>query len=399
LKVLVSALACEPGRGSENEVGFQAVRAAASRHDVWVLTLSPIVPLLEGALKGDPVSSRVHVKGMDFGVSGDQFDHLTMMGYQRLYNRWQHRVGALAVQLDREIGFDLVHHVTIASYWTRVGVAVVKKPLVWGPVGGGVSPPLRLMSALGPRGTAEDIARMLIRPLLARTPPVRRARRSAEVIFAQNRATMKKLDTSQRVVLMSNALAVNFDGFPKRGARNSEVLFVGRLVPWKGPLLALRMMRYINHPEAVLRFCGRGREWKRLEKLAHRWKLSDRVRFQDWIPRNQLLVQIARAGTLVHPSLHEEAGLCIAEALSLGTPVVCLDHGGPSELVEHWPDALSERIRPSSPDGTAREMAEAVDRFLYDPPPERDSPVTPTTSFGQRLLEAYEIAAAARHQA
>jgi glycosyltransferase involved in cell wall biosynthesis len=396
LKVLVSALACEPGRGSENEVGFQAVRAAASRHDVWVLTISPNVPLLEKALKGDPASSRVQIKGMDFGVSGEQFDHLTMIGYQRLYNRWQRLVGALAVQLDREVGFDLVHHVTIASYWTRVGVGVVKKPLVWGPVGGGVSPPLRLLSALGPRGIAEDIARMLLRPLLARTPSVRRARRSAEVIFAQNRATMKKLDSSPRVVLLSNALAVDLDGFPKLGPRNSEVLFVGRLVPWKGPLLALQMMRYLEHPEAVLRFCGRGREQKRLERLVHRWKLSDRVRFQDWIPRIRLLEQIARAGALVHPSLHEEAGLCIAEALSLGTPVVCLDHGGPSELVEHWPDALSERIRPRSPEEAARQMAEAVDRFLYDPPPERALPVTPTTSFSERLLEAYGVAAGAK---
>lgn len=368
------------------------MRAAASRHDVWVLTISPNVPLLEKALEGDPVSSRVHVKGMDFGVSGEQFDHLTMIGYQRLYNRWQRLIGALAIQLDREIGFDLVHHVTIASYWTRVGVAVVKKPLVWGPVGGGVSPPLRLLSALGPRGIAEDIARMLMRPLLARTPPVRKAQRAAEVIFAQNRATMKKLVSSRRVVLLSNALAVDLDGFPKLGPRNSEVLFVGRLVSWKGPLLALRMMRYVEHPEAVLRFCGRGREQKRLERLVDRWKLSDRVRFQDWIPRDRLLLQLARAGALVHPSLHEEAGLCIAEALSLGTPVVCLDHGGPSELVDHWPNALSGRIRPNSPEGAARQMAEAVDRFLYDPPPERVVPLAPKTSFRDRLLDAYEIA-------
>jgi glycosyltransferase involved in cell wall biosynthesis len=209
---------------------------------------------------------------------------------------------------------------------------------------------------------------------------------------------MRKLNSSRLVVLLSNALAVNLDAFPNLGPRNSEVLFVGRLVPWKGPLLALRMMRYVQHPDAVLRFCGRGREQKRLERLVSRWKLSDRVRFQDWTPRDRLLVQLARAGVLVHPSLHEEAGLCIAEALSLATPVVCLDHGGPSELVEHWPDVLSARIRPTNPEGAARQMAEAVDHFLYDPPPERVLPLTPTTSFGERLLEAYEIAVAPRNE-
>ena len=36
MKVLLSALACEPGKGSELEVGFQTMLAAASKHDVWV---------------------------------------------------------------------------------------------------------------------------------------------------------------------------------------------------------------------------------------------------------------------------------------------------------------------------------------------------------------------------
>ena len=42
-----------------------------------------------------------------------------------------------------------MHHVTLASYWTRTGVAAVEKPLVVGPVGGGVDPPLRLFPDAG----------------------------------------------------------------------------------------------------------------------------------------------------------------------------------------------------------------------------------------------------------
>ena len=53
------------------------------------------------------------------------------------------------------------------------------------------------------------------------------------------------------------------------------------------------------------------------------------MRFHDWVPRERLLPEIARAGALVHPSLHDDAPLSVAEALSLGTPVICLDHGSP----------------------------------------------------------------------
>ena len=49
MKILLSALACDPGKGSELEVGFRALLAAASRHEVWVLTNSAAVPTVRRA--------------------------------------------------------------------------------------------------------------------------------------------------------------------------------------------------------------------------------------------------------------------------------------------------------------------------------------------------------------
>ena len=77
----------------------------------------------------------------------------------RASDRWQEDAAVRALQLDRQIDFDVVHHVTPASYWTRAGVSVVKKPLIWGPIGGGVGPPMRLIPELGPRGMLEAVAR------------------------------------------------------------------------------------------------------------------------------------------------------------------------------------------------------------------------------------------------
>ena len=52
MKILMSALACEPGKGSELEVGFRAMLAAASRHEVWVLTNSATIPIVRRAIDG-----------------------------------------------------------------------------------------------------------------------------------------------------------------------------------------------------------------------------------------------------------------------------------------------------------------------------------------------------------
>jgi glycosyltransferase involved in cell wall biosynthesis len=392
VKLLLSALACEPGKGSEPEVGFRALLAAASRHEVWVLTASESLPPLERALRSDPSPERVHLIGIPFGLGAERVVHLNAVGYHWRYDRWQRLAAARASELDREVGFDVVHHVTLASYWTRAGVASLEKPLVWGPIGGGVDPPLRLATELGGRGLIEAAARVLGRPLIARLPQVRRTQRRAAVILAQNPGTGRRLRGTGTMTLLSNALSVEVED-DLRAKRTNDLLFVGRLLPWKAPMLALRALRHIRHNDAVLRFCGDGPEQPRLERAARRWGLSDRIRFEGWLGRDRVLSLLRTAGALIHPAIHEEAGLCIAEALTLGTPVVCLDHGGPPEVVGQWPGRPSALVTPKGVEGTAQSIAAAVDRFLAHAHAGPNGHGHPRTSFRDELLWCYEQAA------
>jgi glycosyltransferase involved in cell wall biosynthesis len=393
LKILLSALACEPGRGSEPEVGFRTMLAAASLHQVWVLTASESIAVIQQALLDDPRASRIHLEGIEFGVKTEHVIDLTAIGYHWRYDKWQRTAAARGLSLDRDIDFDVVHHVTLASYWTRAGVAVVRKPLVWGPIGGGVVPPMRLVQELGPRGMVEAAARMTGRPALAWLPPVKKTQRLAAVIFAQNPDTVRRLRGAGRMKLLSNALAVELDAAEFSEPRTADLLFIGRLVPWKAPILALRALRYVEHPEAVLRFFGDGPERARLKRAAVKWGLRERVSFEGWIPRRSLLPLLARAGALVHPALHDEAPMCVAEALTLGTPAVVLNHGGPPQIVGQW-DGPSALVSPEGPEATARRMASAIDRFLSDPPPLQDGPKKARTSYRAELLRSYEEAAA-----
>jgi glycosyltransferase involved in cell wall biosynthesis len=393
LKVLLSALACEPGKGSEPEVGFRTLLAAASQHEVWVLTTPESVRSITRALSKDTRASRIHLEAIGFDTGGKRFADLTALGFHLRYDRWQRQASDRALQLDRKVGFDVVHHVTLASYWTRAGVAVVDKPLVWGPIGGGVSPPLPLLTELGPRGILETLARVLGRPIIASLPPVRRTQRVATVTLVQNRSTASLLRPAGAIRLLPNAFAVDVDGVQHLRRRNADILFVGRLLPWKAPTLAIRALRYVRHPRAVLRFFGDGPEQARVERAIRRWALQDRVRFEGWVPRQELLTAVSGAGVLIHPALHDEAPLGIVEALSLGTPVVALNHGGPSEIIGQWDTTPGALVPPQGPKTTARSLAAAVDRFLFDPPPVREHSLRGMTSYKAEILRAYEVAA------
>jgi glycosyltransferase involved in cell wall biosynthesis len=117
------------------------------------------------------------------------------------------------------------------------------------------------------------------------------------------------------------------------GPRRSDILLAARLLPGKGGRLAVRALRYVRYPGAVLRIFGDGPDRRRITRAARRWGVADRVRFEGHVPREALLDEVATAGVFLHPAFHDEAGLAVAEALSLGTPVVCLDRGGPPELL------------------------------------------------------------------
>ena len=219
----MSALACEPGKGSELEVGFRALMAAASQHEVWLLTNSASILILRRAIEPYDWAHRVHLEGIYFDVDEELYTRLTAPGFHWYYDRWQRKAARRAVELERRIDFDVVHHVSLAANWTRAGVSAVDKPLVWGPVGGGVEPPFTLVSELGWDGVFDEVIRFLARRLLVHVGPARSTRQRAVVIFAQNQDTARLmgLDDS-RVRVLSNATSVDVRDIQPTGTRRND---------------------------------------------------------------------------------------------------------------------------------------------------------------------------------
>jgi glycosyltransferase involved in cell wall biosynthesis len=393
MKVLLSAYACAPDTGSEPEVGLRTVLAAARRHEVWVLTQPVMVDAVRRALVHHPLEDRIHLEAVQPSFPPHRPGLRGFAEFHWRHDQWQRRAAAHGVSLDRRIGFDVVHHVTLAAYWMRSGVATVNKPLVWGPVGGAVEPPWRLLGELGRRGLLEEATRTSVRWTVGLLTSTRVAD-TASVILVQNPATAHRIGARAKTSILSNAIAVDVGEDLSAGSRTRDIAFVGRLVPWKGGRLAVRTMHYVSTPGATLRIYGDGDERESIVKASQRWGVADRVSFEGQLPRRQLLTQIAQAGVVLHPALHEEAGIAVAETLAMGTPLVCLEHGGPPELVQQWRQSPSTTVIPRWPNATARALAAAVDHFLAQPPPVPVSPSAPRDCFEDRILDAYEQATA-----
>lgn len=336
MNVLVSAYACEPGLGSEPGAGWAFVRAAALHHDVWLLTRSNLASAIEPAREREP-ELKLHPVYLDLPPWVLRWKR-GLRGVHWYYPLWQLAAWWHARKLQGQVRFDLVHHVTFAADWMPAGVAWLRGvPLVWGPIGGTTGVPWALWRWLGWRGCFSEATRGLVtwsgRRLFGK--PV--ARRAALVV-AQNHDVAKAFRGRRPVVVEPNVAMDSPPPIaPRRRAPGAaaprRALFAGRLLAWKGIRLAVAALA---RPEAAgwsLDVFGVGPEARAVRRLARRLGVADRVVFHGARPRRDVLAAIAQADALLHPSMHDAASWVVAEALSLGCPVVCLDRGGPAVLV------------------------------------------------------------------
>lgn len=362
-KILLSAYACHPTEGSEPGVGWAFLLAALETADeVHVLTRNNNVEAVLSALTADQLQ-RCKVHGYDLGRQSQIWKKRVPWGAQAYYIAWQSAARRTVRELHREHGFDVAHHVTFASDWYPVAASSCEGlPLVWGPVGGATSVPREMYKYLGTRGRLFELLRLVIGKI-GRSLIGTQIARSASVMVASNQDVRNHYVSSGANIVVEPNAAISMQAFDddRLQVDSSVVIGVGRLVAWKGWALALDAIASLPDKSIRFRLIGDGPDRRRLEARATRLGIRDRVEFTGVIPRSEVFTELRSARALLFPSFHDTAGWSVAEALSVGCPVVCLDLGGPAEIVRR----SGGRIVPHRSPFLAEQLAIA----LSDPTP------------------------------
>lgn len=110
-----------------------------------------------------------------------------------------------------------------------------------------------------------------------------------------------------------------------------RLLILGRLVPQKGHIIALKALSQLKQTDWVLRIIGDGPELTTLRQLVTRLQLQKQVEF---LPATTAVAEAYRwADAVLVPSFWEGLGLVAMEAMAAGKPVIAADTGGLSELI------------------------------------------------------------------
>lgn len=369
LKVLMSAYACRPGMGSEPGVGWNVARAVAEHHNVWVLTRSDNRPMIAAAMAEAAIAG---LQIIDFDLPGVHWWKRGLASVHWHYYLWQIKAYLVAQQLHRQIGFDVVHHVTYVRYASPSFLALLPIPFVWGPVGGGELAPKTFWQDFPWRGKLYEMLRDGLRLLGEHDPFVRLTADRSGIAYATTADTADRLKQmgcpSVKIHSQVGISPEEVHHFVQHSQHNQEtvrLISIGRLLHWKGFHLGLKAFAQAQLPPPVEYWIvGQGVEETRLRLLATQLGIAAQVRFLPEIPRSQLFATLATSLALIHPSLHESGGFVCLEAMALGCPVVCLDLGGPAIQVTA---ETGMKIPAHTPQQVVSDLAEAMTRLVSDP--------------------------------
>jgi glycosyltransferase involved in cell wall biosynthesis len=131
-------------------------------------------------------------------------------------------------------------------------------------------------------------------------------------------------------------------------------LWVGRLVPYKRPLLVAEAFRDLPHP---LTMVGIGPQEKELRE-----RLAPNVELRGWVSREELAQLYGEAAGFLHVG-EEDFGMTMVESLAAGAPVIALNAGGARDIVR---DGIDGVLISSPTVASIRNAVEQVAREDWD---------------------------------
>ncbi|MDD7914970.1 hypothetical protein [Polaribacter ponticola] len=145
LKILISCYACSPKRGSEPGMGWSFVNGLSKSHEVHVI-------VEKEKWEKDILEQMVNTPNKNLKFYFIQKERNRFLrkiwppSYYWYYKIWQKDAYSLAKKLDKNENFDIVHQLNMVGYREPGYLWKIKKPFVWGPIGGTENVPWKLFS-------------------------------------------------------------------------------------------------------------------------------------------------------------------------------------------------------------------------------------------------------------
>ncbi|MCD8081174.1 MAG: glycosyltransferase [Bacteroides sp.] len=340
MKILLSAYACEPNKGSEPGVGWSWAIELSRHHEVWVLTRDNNEPTITDYVEKYPEYKNDNLHFVYVGLSKKlTFWKKGRRGMRLFYMMWQRKALKVAKEWHSKIHFDLVQHVTFVSYTQPTYMYKLGIPLIWGPVSGGENIPSEIKIEMTAKERLIEAVRKLSQTTALVTPSIRKTMKSARAILVATEETKAKIpekyQSKTRVVP-----AIGLEKMPdvQRIERNDgkvKIVMAGRLIYWKAFDIGLKAFLQVadKYPNAELHILGEGNRKPSLQKLAGKY-LNKQVYFDPPVQHDKIFEYYSQFDLFVNTTLRDSGCMTMMEAMSVRLPCIAIALGGPQCLLK-----------------------------------------------------------------
>lgn len=381
LRVLVSAYAFSPYRGSEHAVGWNVVTRLARHHDVTVLCgdvsarLGTRQELDRFARENSPIPGlTIHYVAPSKLITSIERLHAVpgfWAIYYLAYNLWQRRAYREAVMLHRQRPFHLAHQLNMIGYREPGYLWKLPIPFVWGPVGGAANEPLAFLPLFSWRGRFSVIARNAVNWLqknFGRRP--RKAARCAAKLWTVTGADHQMATRfwhahAEPMIETGTAGQPNAPIHARQKRGPLCLVWSGLHEPRKALPIVLQAIAGLASLDRVrLIILGEGLETAAWKRMAAQLGVSGLIEWTGRLPRDQALTRMLEGHVCVFPSVKEGTPHVVLESLSLGLPVICHDACGMGIAVT---DQCGIKVPLIAPSTSIAGFRQAIQRFLDEP--------------------------------
>ncbi len=373
LRVLLSAYQCGPGMGSVSQIGWEWYSRMTRYACVTLVTHVRNRDCLTAA--GAPLAGSEIVY-----IDTEWFAGPLYRLARRLFPNSEHAVFLLssadfyvydqvALRQLRKRGreWDVIHAVTPVSPLAATRLHRLGIPLIVGPWNGRLASPAGFPEVMkadsGWLYRVREIGRFLDWAF--------GCTRNAALILSATRSTDKSLPRRATVLRMLEN-GVDLDIFaagtwesPPSQTNPLQVIFVGRLLPFKGVAMLLKAAaRACSELPLHVSIVGDGPIRQELEGLTKRLGLADIVTFAGALPLAEVAVEMRKAHLFCLPSVRESGGAVILEAEASALPVLAVNYGGPAELVD---DEVGRLVSADGPEALIQGLADAFRDIVRNP--------------------------------
>lgn len=380
-KILLSAYACIPNYGSEEGTGW-TYASTLSQNGLVVHCLTK----KDGEAAIDPVLASgafpnlmMHYVTLPNWV--DAFCHKGLIGMYFHYIYWQWQAYQTARRLDRTQHFDLVQHVTYGSIQLGSFMYKLRKPLIFGPVGGGQRAPKALKRYFGAYWSREWMRDWVSTILEHTNPAFYKTVKQADRVVVTNLDTYalaRKLRPNRPIDHIWDAgLSHSFlpaattphDPGNTATTEPLKLLWVGRLLPRKALELTIQALGSVDPslPITLTIVGGKGEMAPEVPQYIERYGVRDRVNWVGHVSYQQVKEFYKQSDVFFFTSLRDSCPHQLLEAMAYSLPVVTLDLHGQAELVD---DTTGLRVPVANEEQVVADLARAIE-WMYAHPDQR----------------------------